>query len=125
MKTLTSFLLAFTFLFFHSVSFGQQNPENSGDGSPFGETRINTPEDVQNGISTFPNPVRIKLIVTAQQPDPSDLTFTFYTIYGVNIEEGLITDPKIEIDISTYLPGLYFLIIKGSQFVDIRRIIKE
>ena len=91
-----------------------------------GETALTSSNDNNlTGTTIFPNPVHLTMIVSIPQFIPSDISFVFYSIYGKKIDEGLITNSKFEIDVSTYPAGLYILFIKGSQSVEVKRIIKE
>jgi len=77
-----------------------------------------------NSIITYPNPVKDKLWVTVSV-QTGNIFLTVSNILGGNLIERQFNAHQIQIDLSNFEPGVYLLIVKTANRVEIRKVLKE
>lgn len=77
-------------------------------------------------IKVFPNPTQgILTIETTTSALDGREVYRLYDLYGKKLKEGVIHNPQMRIDISTFATGVYLLeIAKGEQVIRVDKIIK-
>lgn len=78
-------------------------------------------------VNVYPNPVQDQLTVIFKSPNAGDLKILLFNATGQNVFENNsqmdIGFRTIQIDMSPYLSGTYFLMLKHGQNTEIRKIV--
>ena len=83
---------------------------------------INEPQ--KSGLSLYPNPASNQVTIeTSVTPTQSQLSIM--NLSGQQLITSQITEPKIQIDISTLPSGVYFMRLTGERTVKVGKIIKQ
>ena len=68
-------------------------------------------------LSIYPNPAKDKLYIKMDLPDEAT-QFAVYSIMGIRVSEGKLSDPVSSIDLGSFSPGIYFIrIIVGGEII--------
>jgi len=105
-------------------SFTLTNPGNGGSEmflAKLGATTGIAEQDETNELLVYPNPVTD--VVQVQATDA--FTLLLYNAAGTLILELNSTTGNINVDMSGYLPGVYFLMLKSKEQQQVRKIVKS
>jgi hypothetical protein len=73
-------------------------------------------------VETYPNPVSDILTIESNTSQPMTIQIT--SINGQLVYNGLMDGSILELDLSSYNKGVYFITIKSNDFTTIKKIIK-
>ncbi len=83
--------------------------------SPTGIEELNTEHPLENSLTLFPNPCRLKLNVSFNNPLSTHGKFYIFDMAGRKIDEGAWArnEKILKIDVSNYPSGVYFISMSG------------
>ena len=87
------------------------------------DAELNINENTDVSINIYPNPAKdlVKLSVVSGQQS----TVRIYNVLGMMVDEIEMNSNEIEINVSSYKPGIYFINVETSNGNIIKKMIVE
>ena len=85
---------------------------------------VETGADKQ-GISVFPNPVKDQLILELSSLKAPGQRVSLRNMFGQTIYASVLSSPRLEIDMSSFEKGIYFLFIQDEDQQHIIKVVKD
>ena len=86
---------------------------------------VSRDRELLEGVSIFPNPVKNKLRIGYEGVFSRYMTVSIFSSLGVLMEEFPLSTQKMEITLSTYPQGLYFIEVRRNNSSYWQKIVKE
>lgn len=87
-------------------------------------TLVNSVHGIDIAINAYPNPVENELYISTDRLTENTV-FAIFDVYGKKIITGKSTDKETKIDVSSLLPGIYYLDVSNDAQHAVIKIVKN